>query len=151
MSPDILTRWAHLYSDHKSVSSAVTYVHLAAVLLGGGIAVAADRDVLVSEPTHELMGIRPPHRLIGTALMVIGASGLLMMLADLHTYLTSAVFWSKMGLVLLLLGNALLRMKAERAFLQGVTAAWQRLRRTSIASVVLWFLILLAGTIIGSS
>jgi hypothetical protein len=151
MSADILARWAHLYSDHKAVSITVTYIHLAGVLLGGGLAVAADRDVLVSAPAPDLMGLRPPHRVIVTALVVIGASGLLMLLADLHTYVTSAVFWTKMGFILLLIGNGVLRLKAERTFLNGAAAAWVRIRRTSIASVVLWFLILLAGTIIGSS
>lgn len=151
MSADILARWAHLYSDHKAVSTTVTYVHLAGVLLGGGIAVAADREVLVSVPGPALPGLGPPHRVIVAALVVIGASGLLMMLADLHTYLTSAVYWTKMGLILLLIGNGGMRLKAERNFLDGASAAWVRIRRTSIASVVLWFLILLAGTILGSS
>ncbi len=151
MTVDIVARWAHLYSDHKTVSTAVTYVHLAGVLLGGGIAVAADRDVLASVPSPDLMGVRPPHRLIVTALVVIGTSGLLMLFADLHTYVTSPVFWTKMGCVLLLIGNGAVRLKAERTARQGVMTAWHRLRSTSIASLVLWFVILLAGTIIGSS
>ncbi len=151
MMVDIVARWAHLYSDDKAVSSAVTYVHLAGVLLGGGIAVAADRDALVASPASGQALARPPHGLVITGLAVIAVSGVLMLFSDLHTYVTSAVFWIKMGLTLVLLGNGYIRLQAERAVHAGIALAWTRLRRTSIASLVLWFVILLAGTILSSS
>ena len=153
MTADILARWAHLYSDNKTVSVTVTYVHLAAVLVAGGLAAAADREALIASPSPspDLAAVHPPHRLIVIALLVIGLSGILMTLSDVHHFLTSAVFWTKMGLILLLLGNGALRLKAEHAVRLGIAAGWSRLRRTSIASLVLWFVILLAGTIIGAS
>jgi hypothetical protein len=147
----VVARWAHLYSDNRAVSSTVTYLHLAGVLLGGGVAVAADRAVLVgTHPDSPDVGA-PVHRWVLIGLAIIVASGVFMMLADLHTYLTSAVFWTKMVLTVLLLGNGYVRLQAERAVLRGAAVAWQRLRSTSIASLVLWFLILLAGTILGTS
>jgi hypothetical protein len=146
----LVARWAQLYSDDRAVSSTVTYVHLAGVLLGGGVAVAADRVALGKARTVAVLDPRV-HRWVLAGLGVIVVSGLLMMLADLHTYVTSAVFWVKMGLTLLLLGNGYVRLQAETAVRRGVTAAWNRLRSASIASLVLWFVILLAGTILGST
>jgi len=152
MTADILARWAHLYSDDKTVSVTVTYVHLAAVLVAGGLAAAADREALIASPSSpDLAAVHPPHRLIVISLLVIGLSGILMTLSDVHHFLTSVVFWTKMGLILLLLGNGALRLKAEHAVRLRIAAGWSRLRRTSIASLVLWFVILLAGTIIGAS
>jgi hypothetical protein len=49
-----------------------------------------------------------------------------------------------MGLVALLLTNGYVRLRAENVLRQGGTA-WITFRRTSAISLVLWFLILLAG------
>jgi hypothetical protein len=152
-----LARWAHLYSDRKAVSEAVTFVHLGGVLLAGGLAVSADRATLrlaraaaLPPASHawaldEIAGV---HRLVLIGLAVIFASGLLQTLADLDTYLSSVVFWSKMGLVGALLGNGWLRLRAERAVRRGVTAGWSAYRRSSIASLILWFALVLLGTIL---
>jgi len=53
-----------------------------------------------------------------------------------------------MGLITLLLGNGFVRMRVETALRQGLVAGWERFRRTSVASLVLWFLILLAGALL---
>jgi Family of unknown function (DUF6644) len=147
----LVARWAQLYSDDRAVSSAVTYLHLAGVVVGGGVAIAADRAAIAADGTDAVAVAWPVHRWVVMGLAVIVVSGVLMMLADLHTYVTSAVFWIKMGLTLVLLGNGYLRLQAEKAASRGMVAAWHRLRSTSIASLVLWFAILLAGTILGSS
>jgi len=74
-----------------------------------------------------------------------------MMFAELGSFATSVVFWTKMGLIALLLGNGYVRMRAETALRQGVAAGWSRFRRTSVASLVLWLTILLAGTLLHST
>ncbi len=56
-----------------------------------------------------------------------------------------------MGLIALLLGNGYIRMRAENALQQGLAAGWDRFRRTSVASLVLWLVILLAGTLLHST
>ena len=38
----LLARWEHFYR-HTPVSASVTYLHLVGILVGGGVAVAADR------------------------------------------------------------------------------------------------------------
>src|SRR6266853_4781328 len=45
----LLARWAHLYG-HTPVSATVTYLHLLGILVGGGVAVAADRASLRLSP-----------------------------------------------------------------------------------------------------
>lgn len=156
MATQLLARWAHLYSDDKAVSATVTYLHLAAIVLGGGVAVVADRSALRLAPRAGV-AVGPPaggssvHRWVVTALGVIVVSGLLMMLADLHTYLTSPVFWIKMGLTVGLVGNGYVRVRAERAIARGTETAVRWFRRASVASLVLWLVILLAGTLLVSA
>ncbi|PYP65759.1 MAG: hypothetical protein DMD36_18710 [Gemmatimonadetes bacterium] len=41
----LLARWAHFYG-HTPVSATITYFHLVGILVGGGVAVAADRASL---------------------------------------------------------------------------------------------------------
>src|SRR5437016_14119612 len=95
----LVTRWARLYADHKAVSGGVTYVHLAGIVLGGGLAVAADRTALRWTPAAGLEGSRELRNLGATHRWVVGGlgltfvSGVAMLLADVDTYLTSAVFW----------------------------------------------------------
>jgi Family of unknown function (DUF6644) len=154
--PSIVTHWASFYNDRTSVSAGITYLHIAGMLLGGGFAVVADREALRVSPAatpperwadvvDQLPGV---HRWVLVGLSVMFATGFLMMLADLDTYFTSAVFWTKMGLVALLLANGYGRVRAERLLRRGDATGWAQFRRTSIASVVLWFAVLLASTIL---
>jgi hypothetical protein len=48
----------------------------------------------------------------------------------------------------LLIANGYLKLLAEAALRNGVVSAWRRLRRTAVMSLVLWFAVLLAGTIL---
>ncbi len=151
----LLARWAHLYG-HTPVSASLTYLHLVGILVGGGVAVAADRASLRLSPatpdwSQELARLASVHRWVVAGLAIIFASGLLMMFAELDSFATSVVFWTKMGLIALLLGNGYIRMRAETALRQGLAAGWGRFRRTSVASLVLWLVILLAGTLLHST
>lgn len=154
-----VTGWAHLYNNSKPVSVAVTYAHFAGMLVGGGFAVVADRDAfhltpegLASSPSLR-QSLTRVHTWVVGGLVVVFATGILMMLADLDTYLASTAFWIKMGLVVLLLGNGYARIRAERALGEGdgTRAAWTWLRRTSAASLVLWLSVLLASTILNTT
>jgi len=148
----IIARWAHLYG-HTPVRATVTYLHLVGILVGGGVAVAADRASLRLSPatpdwSEELARLASVHRWVVGGLALIFASGLLMMFAELGSVATSGVFWTKMGLIALLLGNGYLRMRAETALRQDLDSGWSRFRRASVASLVLWFVILLSGTLL---
>lgn len=155
----LVAPWARLYADHKAVSGGVTYLHLAGILLGGGFALAADRAALRWSPaagpagSADLQSLMTVHRWVIGGLALTFVSGVAMMLADLDSYLTSVVFWTKMALVLLLIGNGYLKLRAEGALWggEGGEASRRRLRRTAVASIALWFAVLLAGSVLTAS
>ncbi len=153
----LLALWAHFYGGTTAVSATVTYLHLGGILLGGGLAIAADVAALRLSPetvpdwTRELDRLAAVHRWVVAGLTLIFASGVAMMLAEIGSFATSVVFWVKMGLVALLIGNGFARLRVEVALRQGSAARWSWFRRTSIASLVLWFLILLFGTLLHST
>jgi hypothetical protein len=160
-APDFLVHategWARFYADSKVISTGVIYVHLAGLLLGGGAAVTADRATL--KAAREADPVRADHlAFLGTihgvaiaGLGMLAASGLAMLLADLETFWSAKTFWIKMSLVALLLANGLLMQQAERLARTIPARAWTQLKATSIASLLLWFAIVLAGTILASS
>jgi hypothetical protein len=148
--------WAHLYSDSKVLSAAVTFVHLGGILVAGGFAIAEDRASIVllrdaeADFRRELPLIDRVHVWVMGGLAVVAASGLAMLLADLHTYLTSLLFWTKMALIAALLANGWLRMRAEHLLRDGMTSRRALFHRTSLISVGLWFLVLLAGAFLST-
>lgn len=146
----MLDAWKELYSDSAVWRSAVLFAHIGGILVGGGIAVATDRLTLRSAPNDavQLRAVGGAHRIVVTAIAFIAASGLLMLAANLDTYLVSKVFWTKMLLVVLLLINGLRLLKAEHAFRAGEPSGWGRLRGASITSLVLWMSIALLGSVL---
>jgi hypothetical protein len=150
----LTTSWAQVYSNHAALRIGVTFCHFAGLMAGGGLAVATDRTTLrlmaaseIARVTH-LDELRAIHRVVigGLALMVM--SGVLMAAADFETVAVSVVFWTKMALVALLILNGLAMQRAERAATRAPEVAWPRLHRAAIVSLVLWFLIVLAGTVL---
>jgi hypothetical protein len=147
-----LTWWSGLYSDHHSVSVTVRFLHLAALVVGGGTALVADRHLLAagrieSARQAALALAGRSHRIVVPALAVMALTGVLMAAADLETYLPSRLFWTKMTLVALLVTNGALLVGAERAAAGGASErTWRRLRVASAASAALWLTTLLAGT-----
>jgi hypothetical protein len=82
---------------------------------------------------------------------------LLLALSDVKTFATSVVYWTKMGLVALLLANGLLLRGTERELRAGSLLSqstppgkklWSRLRFAAAASMTLWTAIVLAGVIL---
>ena len=148
-----VTWWSGLYSDHNSVSVTVRFLHLAALVVGGGTALVTDRHVLtagrIDSPARQaaLALAGRSHRIVVPALAVMAFTGVLMAAADLQTYVPSRLFWTKMTLVALLLTNGALLVGAERAAAGGASErVWVRLRVASAASAALWLSTLLAGT-----
>ena len=149
----LIARWAHLYEDQKLVSAGVTWVHLSGILLGGGAAIAADREAFrewTADPDRavDLARWRGLHRWVIAGLGLTLASGVLMLLSDLKTFLPSVLYWTKMGLVFVLLVNGYVRLRAERSLETGSNAALRTFRGTSVLSLVLWFSILLLGMLL---
>jgi hypothetical protein len=150
----VTNAWAAVYSNHAALRIGVTFFHFAGLMAGGGLAVAADRATLrlagasaAARATH-LQELRAVHRVVIAGLVLTMASGVLMVGADLDAITASGIFWSKMALVAMLVVNGVAMQRAERAAAVAPDVAWPRLHRTAIVSLVLWFLIVLVGTVL---
>ncbi len=153
--PEIVTHaldgWAAYYDRHRIVSVGVRWVHLAGLLVGGGTALAADRRILSALRSARtvrdsaLAELDGAHRVVVPALAFVVLTGLLMTASDRATFLGSRLYWSKLGLITLLLLNGTGLLAAERAARQGRGAAWAWLGVTSAASFVLWLVVLFFG------
>jgi uncharacterized membrane protein len=145
--------WSAYYSDHQMVSLTLRYVHLAGLMVGGGTALAIDRVVLgtarrrTEDRRHAAMtALSGSHRVVVPALIVVAVTGVLMTAADWSTFEASKLFWIKMALFVMLLGNGGLLVAAERRYADGVALEkWRRVIIASGASVLLWLVILWVG------
>ena len=149
--------WAELYRNSKSLESGVAFAHFGALLVSGGLAIAADRSTLRAagmdgtERTRQMRELASVHRPVVVGLAIVFVSGVLLFAADVETYVGSTVFWIKMGLVTLLLLNGLVMQRAERWLARGERAAahaWVVLKRASVASLTLWLAVTLAGVVL---
>ncbi len=149
---DAAASWASFYANHALVRTVVSFVHIGALVGGGGCAIAADRAVLSAprEPgarhDADVVALSVTHRVVLLGLALIAASGFLLLAADIDAMVHSTTFWIKMGLVVLLIGNGVFLLRAEqRALLDTSANAWQRVRLAAVLSLTLWFLTTLAG------
>ncbi|HWA16999.1 MAG TPA: hypothetical protein VG817_11225 [Gemmatimonadales bacterium] len=149
--------WADFYNASPVAQTVVTFGHFGGMMTAGGLALATDRATLRSmrgeawEHRRHLRELAAIHPLILGALAVTSVSGLLMFAADVEALATAPVFWVKMGLVLLLLGNGWVMLKAERQLAlvhPSDATGWRQLRRASLVSLGLWFAVVLAGSIL---
>jgi hypothetical protein len=150
--------WASLYGDSRTVQTAVTFLHIAGIFLGGGFAIATDRETFIAMRDARLSGqirhlahLHTIHRPVLVGLVLALSSGFLLFAADLATFARSPVFWLKMVMLGLLLGNGFLLQRTETALRMGEPdspALWARLRYISAASIVLWLGLILAGTVL---
>jgi hypothetical protein len=148
--------WASLFNNSRAVSSGVMFSHLAGLVLAGGSAVSADSSSLRAvraAPEQRLRHLRElarVHRTVIVGLCLTFVSGLLLAAADVETYATLPAFWFKMGLILTLLANGAWMQRTERSLSAG-SSAWTQLRNAAVASVVLWFAVVLASTFLTSA
>jgi hypothetical protein len=149
---DLLDTWSSLYSNHAALRTSIEFLHVGGLLAGGGCAVAADRMTLMAirddtgTRALRLATLKGIHRVVLVGLVVIIVSGVLMFGADADMFLYSKAFWLKMGLMLLLMTNGVVLVRAERRVEHGDLAAWTQLKYTAAASLALWFLTTLAGS-----
>jgi uncharacterized membrane protein len=160
-APEVLmhaTRpWAEFYSHSKVAPTVVTFLHVGALILAGGFALSTDRDTFRAVDAGEtkrlqhLEDLDSVHGWVIGGLVVSILSGLLLFAADVETFFSSWVFWTKMALIVALLANGSVMVRTERAMQSAAgeaAAGWRTLRRTAVVSIVLWFTISLAGIIL---
>ncbi|HVC19790.1 MAG TPA: hypothetical protein VNE16_06915 [Vicinamibacterales bacterium] len=144
--------WATVYANHSNLETCVEFAHVGGLLAGGGCAVAADRATLrASRESADVRALRlndlaGVHRIVIISLGFVIASGVLLFASDVGTFLHSYLFWTKMGLVAVLLANGGILARAERRAAGGEARAWRRLQYASVASLTLWFTTALIGT-----
>src|ERR1051326_730774 len=112
-SSDTLSRLfeprADLYADSKLIATIVTFGHIAALLMAGGLAVATDRATLralrlaAAERGADLEDLSGVHRLVVGGLTLSVVTGILLFASDVETFIGSWVFWLKMGMICVLL------------------------------------------------
>ena len=143
-----------MYADSKAIATVVVFGHIASLLLAGGLAVATDRATLralklaAQERGRHLEELAGVHRMVVGGLALSLITGLLLFASDVETFVGSWIFWLKMALIVVLLGNGYAMTRAEgslRVEAAEESPAWVRLRRTALMSVALWYAITLAG------
>ncbi len=152
----LVAPWANFYNNSTVAQSAVTFGHFGGMMTAGGLALSADRATLragqeTEARTRSLADLATVHPIVVGALAVTAISGLLMFAADLESLVVMKVFWLKMGLVGLLLANGWQMVRTERRLELGDPAdarGWRRLRTASVVSLVLWFAVVLVGSIL---
>lgn len=156
--------WKALYSDSKLLETGVTSVHVVATLVGGGIAVAADRDNLRTMRTEPnecpqiLDELHATHRPVIIGLAFLFVSGIALAAADVETFAKSPVFIAKLILVFLLCLNGVFLARTEhllrrRAFAETewpnsadpTPVLCRRLRAASRLSLALWIATAVVG------
>lgn len=147
--------WATLVSDSAIVSTLLVTMHLLALLLGGGFAVAIDRMTLRvnlgddASRARQLRLIRSAHRTVLIALAASVLSGVLIAAADVAVFATSPLFWIKLAVVAALLVNgALLRHTAIQLDEKSGNVQWRKLRFASTLSIILWSGAVIAGVLL---
>ena len=160
--------WRRLFAHSPLLSTVIFFGHLGGLLAAGGLTVAADRATLRLDPRDdvdrrrhlaELEQLRGP---IWIAFVIALVSGALLFLADVEAFAASAIFWTKMGLVLLLVANALVTSRMDAALRRDAADGaprtspehharrWRRRRAGALASAALWFGLVLVGTALAS-
>jgi hypothetical protein len=145
----VLSWWSSVYADHRAISVAIRFLHIAGLVVAGGTAIATDRTILLAAANATrrpaaLITLSRSHYTVVPALVLIVATGVLMTAADTATFFASPVYWTKQAFVVLLFANGYGLVVAERLTKQG--KPWTRLAIGSAASLLFWFVLLLLGT-----
>jgi hypothetical protein len=153
--------WRSLFNRSVSVEMAVVGAHVLSMLVAAGLAIAYDRSSLrakrwaLAVREHHVAELHAVHRVVVIALAICMASGVALFASDVKTYVDSVPFWTKMALIAALLCNALL-MTANETSLRingggAASAAWARVRASSVASIALWAAIVMVSIILSLS
>ena len=147
-----VTTWAAVFANHPLLRTAVDFTHVGGLVAAAGCALTADLATIAAarrtpdSREAQLRVLGRTHPIVLTGLAALTVSGLLLLGADVNTFLHSTLFWIKMGLVGLLGINGTLMLVAERRARRGVAGSWGRLHALAIGSLVLWTVTTLVGT-----
>jgi uncharacterized membrane protein len=143
--------WSSMYSNSAPLRTVIEFAHVGGLIAGGGTAIAADRLTIqaarrdADDRQRQIHHIENVHFVVLAGLVFVVASGLLLFLADMDTYLHSKVFWVKMACVVALVVNGARLVVAGRRAEVGSVDGWNELKRAAVASLALWFVTTLLG------
>lgn len=149
--------WEKFYSKSSPTQAVVLFTHIAGMLGGGGLAIAADRAMwkarkASAEVRSQLLAeVEKIHRPVTIGLTLSVLSGALMTTADLATFATSPVWWGKMVAFALLLANGAWLQSVERRAQKApatLPAAWNKISAATVISYTLWFAVALGGVLL---
>jgi hypothetical protein len=157
--------WNDLFSHSSIVSGSVTGLHIMALVIGGGLAIAADRMTLrvangdVAARRAQISEVRAVHSIVLAGIVLLFVSGVLLAASDVETFLPSPVFWIKLGFVALLVVNGAVLTMTERRITGGHGGefpdiddrTWARVRLLSVLSVFLWTSTAVAGIVLSNT
>ena len=89
----VLSWWSSAYADHRAISVAIRFLHIAGLVVAGGTAIATDRTILLAaaDATRRpaaLVTLSRSHYTVVPALALIVATGVLMTAADTATFVS---------------------------------------------------------------
>jgi hypothetical protein len=125
-------------------------MHIGGLVAGGGGAITVDLATITAARTRsstlmtQLDLLKRTHVVVILGLIALVVSGVLLFAADVDTFISSRIFWMKMGLMVALLANGVLLIRSER----NATHAGARVDAAPFhrdPEPALWFLITLAG------
>lgn len=149
--------WAAFYSDSKVAQGTLMFAHVAGMLWGGGLAIAADRALLkmrnamAADRARLLAEVSRLHPSVIGGLALSALSGVLLFAADLETFATSPLYWGKIAAFALLLLNGRWLQVQERRLQKApekMAAKWGILSLASTFSITLWFVVTLGGVLL---
>lgn len=170
--------WAVYYADHPNVSTAVIALHILAMFVGGGVAIATDRAIWravagsADAARAILADLSSTHTVVQRALVVAFVTGAALFASDVATFAGSAVYWTKMvGIAALLVNGRRMQTHEQLVVnsLDGVAAGatphtatmpvpttvpvthWHRVRQSADVSMVLWLTIVVLGVVLSNS
>jgi len=147
----LLDVWTSIYSNHAALKTGIAFMHIGGLVAGGGGAITVDLATITAARTRssrliaQLDLLKRTHVIVILGLIALIVSGVLLFAADVDTYISSRIFWMKMALMVALLANGVLLVRSERDALHAEAQAWTRLHFIASVSLILWFLITLAG------
>jgi hypothetical protein len=155
--------WQKLYVHSSIVATLVLFGHVAGLLVAGTLTLSTELGALRLDP-HDAEARRryardvtPPRRAIAIAFAIAILSGVLLFLTDLEAFAVSTVFWTKMGLVALLLANGVVASRLDARLSRASTGAsgaeqlvLRRRRASARVTGVLWFALVLLGSALAS-
>ncbi|HEY0930405.1 MAG TPA: hypothetical protein VGE27_10850 [Gemmatimonas sp.] len=162
--------WADLYATSTPLSTTVLVLHLLGLFVGGGIALGADRRVLLAEPgsgeAYLAAGedLRATHGVVLLALAITVLSGVGLATSDVGTFAISPLFWSKMAVFLMLIINGAIMRRTETQVITSARSTmehaingpdpatpWNALRRSAWISLVCWMVLVVLGVVLGNT